>query len=49
MPQLGQAIEPDHAEVVTPWWRAVDQVELPATAAEPEATTLPKAMPWPVD
>jgi L-ascorbate metabolism protein UlaG (beta-lactamase superfamily) len=49
MPQLGQAIEPDHAEPVTPWWRAVDQVELPATPAVPEATTLPKAMPWPVD
>jgi hypothetical protein len=49
MPQLGQAIEPDHAEVVTPWWRAVDQVDAGHVVVAPVETSLPKAMPWPVD
>ncbi|MEY2686616.1 MAG: hypothetical protein RL375_814, partial [Pseudomonadota bacterium] len=49
MPQLGQAIEPDRAEVVTPWWRGVDQVDVGQVAAAPAETSLPKAMPWPVD
>jgi hypothetical protein len=49
MPRLGEAVEPAHAEHPEPWWRIVD-----ATAREPEpdppvATTLPKAMPWPID
>src|SRR6266576_2077241 len=26
MPRLGEAVEPAHADVVTPWWRAVDTV-----------------------
>jgi L-ascorbate metabolism protein UlaG (beta-lactamase superfamily) len=49
MPRLGEPVEPAHAEDVEPWWRIVD-----ATARKPEpdppvATTLPKAMPWPID
>ena len=49
MPRLGEPVVPAHAEAVTPWWRVVD-----ATARKPEpdtpvATTLPKAMPWPID
>ena len=47
MPQLGEPVEPAHAEHVTPWWRVVD-----ASARKPETpieTTLPKTMPWPID
>jgi L-ascorbate metabolism protein UlaG (beta-lactamase superfamily) len=49
MPELGQPVEPAHAEALHPWWRVVD-----ATAPEPEpalpaVTTLPKSMPWPLD
>ena len=49
MPRLGEPVEPAHAEEARPWWRVVD-----ATAREPEpdtsaATSLPKAMPWPMD
>jgi L-ascorbate metabolism protein UlaG (beta-lactamase superfamily) len=49
MPRLGEPVEPAHAQDVEPWWRIVD-----ATARKPEpdppvATTLPKAMPWPID
>ena len=48
MPRLGEAVEPSHAQDVTPWWRGVDAGKpAPAPASEPE--TLPKAMPWPVD
>lgn len=46
MPRLGQAVEPAHAEAVSPWWRTVGGAAQPA-AAEP--LTLPKSMPWPVD
>jgi L-ascorbate metabolism protein UlaG (beta-lactamase superfamily) len=50
MPRLGEAVEPDHAERVTPWWRGVDSRELSVTPAPPSPpTTLPKAMPWPLD
>ena len=50
MPHLGEAIEPAHAERVTPWWRAVDQVVVkPAPAPEPVPQTLPKSVPWPLD
>jgi hypothetical protein len=49
MPRLGEPVEPAQTDGVEPWWRVVD-----ATAREPEpeapaATTLPKAMPWPID
>jgi len=46
MPRLGEPVEPAHAERVTPWWRGVDAV---VNMPEPAATTLPKAMPWPID
>jgi L-ascorbate metabolism protein UlaG (beta-lactamase superfamily) len=49
MPRLGEPVEPAHAQGVEPWWRVVDM-----TAREPEpatsaTTTLPRAMPWPID
>jgi hypothetical protein len=47
MPLLGAPVEPANVEKVTPWWRGVDSVKLkPDKDAE---TTLPKAMPWPID
>jgi L-ascorbate metabolism protein UlaG (beta-lactamase superfamily) len=47
MPQLGEAIEPEHAVRAHAWWRGVDTVAPPQ---QPEApTTLPKAMSWPID
>jgi L-ascorbate metabolism protein UlaG (beta-lactamase superfamily) len=47
MPQLGEAIEPEHAARTHAWWRGVDRVAPPQ---QPEApTTLPKAMSWPID
>jgi L-ascorbate metabolism protein UlaG (beta-lactamase superfamily) len=47
MPQLGEAIEPEHATRAHAWWRGVDTVAPPQ---QPEApTTLPKAMSWPID
>jgi L-ascorbate metabolism protein UlaG (beta-lactamase superfamily) len=46
MPQLGEAIEPEHAARTHAWWRGVDTV----APQQPEApTTLPKAMSWPID
>jgi L-ascorbate metabolism protein UlaG (beta-lactamase superfamily) len=47
MPRLGEAVEPAHAEEVEPWWRAVDGRE--PEPRTPPTTTLPKAMPWPLD
>src|SRR2546426_725868 len=47
MPRLGEPVEPAHADGFEPWWRVVD-----ASAREPdapEATTLPEAVPWPLD
>ncbi len=51
MPRLGEAVEPAHAEGVTPWWRGVDarSVGDDAPVAEAPAMTLPKAMPFPLD
>ena len=50
MPGLGEAVEPAHAERVTPWWRAVDAVTLKTRPTpEPVAETLPKSVPWPLD
>ena len=46
MPRLGEPTEPAHADRVEPWWRAVDTA---SRKAEPEPTTLPKSMPWPLD
>jgi L-ascorbate metabolism protein UlaG (beta-lactamase superfamily) len=50
MPRLGEAVEPAHVDVVTPWWRAVDKQK----AAEPKSKpappiALPNAIPWPLD
>ena len=50
LPRLGQSVEPSQVEVVTPWWRGVDDRKKSAkTVEEPVAQTLPKSMPWPVD
>jgi L-ascorbate metabolism protein UlaG (beta-lactamase superfamily) len=49
MPRLGEPVEPAHAEAVEPWWRIVDAREPERQTDSPEATTLPKAMPWPID
>src|SRR5262245_42959470 len=49
MPRLGEPVEPAHAEGVQPWWRAVDATDLQPKHEAPETTTLPKAMPWPID
>jgi L-ascorbate metabolism protein UlaG (beta-lactamase superfamily) len=46
MPRLGEPVEPAREPRVEPWWRAVDAV--PQKAA-PEAATLPKTVPWPLD
>ena len=47
MPRLGEPIEPTQADGVVPWWRGVD-VE-PLKPGSDTVTTLPKAMPWPLD
>jgi L-ascorbate metabolism protein UlaG (beta-lactamase superfamily) len=47
MPRLGQPIEPAHAQRVEPWWRVVDSLSLESKPHAP--TTLPNAMPWPLD
>ena len=49
MPTLGEAVEPAHAEGVEPWWRVVDASARGPKVDMPAATTLPKAMPWPID
>jgi L-ascorbate metabolism protein UlaG (beta-lactamase superfamily) len=49
MPRLGEAVEPAHAEGAKPWWRAVDTIAQEPKPQAPVATTLPKAMPWPID
>jgi L-ascorbate metabolism protein UlaG (beta-lactamase superfamily) len=47
MPRLGEPVEPAQADGVEPWWRGVDKG---ARKPEPETeTTLPEAMPWPLD
>jgi hypothetical protein len=49
MPRLGEPVEPAHVEGVEPWWRGVDQAARKPEPEAPEETTLPKAMPWPID
>ncbi|MGH8252820.1 MAG: MBL fold metallo-hydrolase, partial [Steroidobacteraceae bacterium] len=49
MPQLGEAVEPEHVEIVTPWWRAVDDQAGSKRRTTESALRLPKAMPWPMD
>ena len=53
MPRLGEPVEPAHVEKVEAWWRAADAIRS-AGARKPEldspdAITLPKQMPWPLD
>lgn len=45
MPRLGQPIEPNRVESVTPWWRGVDHADAPA----PAPMTWPKGLAWPSD
>jgi len=49
MPRLGEPVEPAHAEDVEPWWRLVDTIAPAPEHDDPVATTLPRAMPWPID
>jgi L-ascorbate metabolism protein UlaG (beta-lactamase superfamily) len=49
MPRLGEPVEPAHAERIEPWWRGVDTVAVRELEPEAPTTTLPKAMPWPID
>jgi len=49
MPRLGEPVELAHAEGVEPWWRVVDTTARKPEPDTPAATTMPKAMPWPID
>jgi L-ascorbate metabolism protein UlaG (beta-lactamase superfamily) len=49
MPRLGEPAEPAHADIVKPWWRAVDTRALAPEPEMPAPLTLPKAMSWPID
>ena len=53
MPKLGEPVEPAHAQVVTPWWRAAESGKRRKSAPEPARemapAALPKSMPWPLD
>jgi L-ascorbate metabolism protein UlaG (beta-lactamase superfamily) len=49
MPRLGEPVEPAHTESVQPWWRSVDSTAREPEPVTPAPTTLPKAMPWPID
>jgi L-ascorbate metabolism protein UlaG (beta-lactamase superfamily) len=51
LPRLGEPVEPSHAPLARPWWRAVDAVPhapRPATE-EADAVSLPKSVAWPLD
>lgn len=48
MPRLGEPVEPAYAQALEPWWRGVDaSIDTPVVDAP--ASTLPKAMSWPLD
>jgi len=50
MPRLGEAVEPAHADGVSPWWREVDtQPTAAEPVAEADALSVPKTLPWPAD
>ncbi len=49
MPRLGEAVEPVHEHVLTPWWRGVDAGSRVRPPADASTITLPKTMPWPLD
>lgn len=49
MPRLGEPVEPDRAEAVTPWWRGVEAGGAATAAAKLPDLRLPRQMPWPLD
>jgi L-ascorbate metabolism protein UlaG (beta-lactamase superfamily) len=49
MPLLGQPVEPEHVEVVKPWWREVDKAQIKPTSSTSGEVTLPTSVPWPLD
>jgi len=49
MPRLGEPVEPEHVDRVTPWWRAADAPRSGTAPPETPALTLPKSIPWPLD
>ncbi|MFZ5550742.1 MAG: MBL fold metallo-hydrolase [Pseudomonadota bacterium] len=48
MPRLGEPVEPSRAEIVTPWWRAVD-ARGEVAAPTPPVVPSPRQVPWPLD
>src|SRR5579863_1380467 len=48
MPRLGEPVEPARAPAIEPWWRGVDSTIVTPVLDTP-ASTLPKAMSWPLD
>ena len=49
MPRLGEPAEPARERKLDPWWRAVDSAVPHQGPEQPEPTTLPKSMSWPID
>jgi L-ascorbate metabolism protein UlaG (beta-lactamase superfamily) len=49
MPLLGQPVEPAHAEIVKPWWRAVDTATAETASDKVGEVRLPTSLPWPLD
>ena len=49
MPLLGQPAEPAQADIVEPWWRAVDNSEVKIAASQEGEVTWPTSAPWPLD
>jgi hypothetical protein len=49
MPLLGQPAEPAQADIVEPWWRAVDNSEVKLAASQEGEVTWPTSAPWPLD
>jgi hypothetical protein len=53
MPRLGEVVEPARFEGVTPWWRAVSEMQRDGKAlATEEPPSLPppaSGVPWPLD
>ncbi len=48
MPRLGEPVEPSHQKAAESWWRVVDTSPHGIKLVEP-ATTVSKAVPWPID
>lgn len=49
MPRLGEPVQPAHPEKIEPWWRVADKAARKSAPETPAVTTVPKAMPWPLD